>query len=132
MPSFRDRQGIAAAKATTVTVTPEMWRQDCYLAVGFDGKHGAEGAYAVAEMDGKLISFPSRAPSYNANVWECDAYYSMNSWEGYTYYLPISEDMIGREIKVYALFMNEGQCDMPVDIRLCDANNEKKGIIVNL
>jgi len=132
LPSYRDRKPVCAAKSATVTVTPEMWRQDCYIAVGFDGRHGAEGAYAVAEMDGKLLHFPSRAPSYNANVWECDAYFAMNSWEGYTYYLPVTEDMIGRELKVYALFMNEDECDMPVDIRLCDANNEKSGIIVNL
>ncbi len=132
LPSYRDRTPVCRTQTGTVTITKDMWRDGCYLAVGFDGRHEAEGAYAVAEVDGKLVSFPSRAPSYNANVWECDAYYSMHSWEGYTYYLPISEDMIGKEIKLYALFINEGSCDMDVVTYLCDGNNEKDGIVVEL
>ena len=86
----------------------------------------------LCAIDGKPVHFPSRAPSYNANVWECDAYYAMNSWEGYTYYLPVTEDMIGREIKLYGLFINEGKCDMDVVTYLCDGNNEKQGIVVEL
>lgn len=131
-PSYRDRTPVCAAKSGTVTVKAEDWRKGCYLAVGFDGEHGREGAYAVAEIDGKLCSFPSRAPSYNANVWECDAYFAMHAAKGYTYYLPIEEDMIGKEIKLHALFINEDKCDMDVVVYLCDANNEKDGIEVCL
>ncbi len=130
--SYRDRKPVCAAKTATVVVNKEDWRKDAYLAVGFDGKHGMEGAYAVAEIDGKLYSFPERSPSYNANVWECLAYFAMYAEQGYTYRLPVSEDMIGKEIKIHALFMYEDKCDMDVPVYLCDANNEKDGIIVEL
>ncbi len=132
LPSYRDRTPVCAAKTATVVVTRENWRKDCYLAVGFDGVHGVEGAYAVAEIEGKLYAFPERSPSYNANVWECYAEFSMRCDKGYTYRLPIAKELIGKEIKIYAIWINPDKCKMEVPIYLCDANNEKDGIIVSL
>lgn len=132
LPSYRDRNPVCAAQVTTVTVNAEDWRKDCYLAVGIDGKHGQEGAYAVAEIDGKLYSFPKRAPSYNANVWECVASFARWADECYTYYLPVTEDMIGKDIKIHTLFMYEDKCDMETVVYLCDANNKKDGIEVEI
>lgn len=132
LPSYRDRDGVCAAQVTTVSVKPEDWRKDCYLAVGIDGEHGVEGAYAVAEIDGKYISFPRRSPSYNANIWECYAAFAMAAEKCYTYFLPVTEDMIGKDIKIHTLFMNEGKTDMDTVVYLCDANNKKTGIEVEL
>ena len=132
LPSYRDRDPACMARTTVVTISAEDYRPGCYIAVGFNGEHGREGAYAVAEIDGKLIGFPRRAPSYNSNVWECYAAFCMNAESMYTYYLPVSEDMIGREIKIHAIFCCAGKTDAETEIYLCDANNNKDGIEVEL
>lgn len=132
LPSYRDRKAVCAAQEAVVTVKADDWRPDCYLAVALNGEHGREGAYVVAEIDGKLIGFPRRAPSYLSNVWECYAVFCMNADKMYTYYLPVEKDMTDKEIKLHIVFCCEGKTDVVTEIYLCDANNNKDGIVVQL
>jgi hypothetical protein len=71
-----------------------------YLCVAINGKHGREGVYAAAKVDGKLIGAPDRAPSYLCNPWE-----SFNSRidENYTIYIPLKEEYRGKSIEVFVM-----------------------------
>ena len=132
LPSYRNGAQVCAARTATFKVTEELWREECYLAAGINGKHGSECAYVVATVDGVPVGFPRRAPSYPANVWECPAHFAMNADGYYTYYLPVSRDMVGKEIVLTAIFCDTAHTDVPVEVYLCDANNEKKGIDLDL
>lgn len=132
LPSYRDRNAVCAAQSTTVTVAPEDFRDGAYIAVAINGEHGREAAYAVAEIDGKPVGFPRRAPSYIANVWECYAAFAQNADKNYTYYLSVTRDMLAKEIKINIILNDEAKTDVSCDVYLCDANNEKHGIVLDI
>ncbi len=132
LPSYRDRSPVCAAQTVTVNVSADDRKEGSYLSVALNGEHGREGAYAIAEIDGKLYSFPRRAPSYVSNVWECWAVRATQAYKNYTYYLPVDESMVGKDIKIHVILMEEGKTDISTDVWLCDANNEKKGIDISL
>ena len=71
-----------------------------YLSVAINGKHGIEGAYAGAKIDGKYFGAPDRASSYPANNWE---FMTARRDNNYTYYIPLDKSMIGKEIEVFAM-----------------------------
>ena len=97
-------------------VLPEISRPS-KLAVAIDGKHGAEGVYCVAEVDGKTIGFPHRAPDYAANMWE---HRVCKKDENYTYFLPVDESFSGKEIIVRAIFTDGEKAKIPCNVYLCD------------
>ena len=65
-----------------------------------NGVHGTEGAWVGFKIDGQYVGCPDRAPSFASNTWEFRAA-STNA--GYTYYLPVTKDMIGKQIEVVTL-----------------------------
>jgi len=71
-----------------------------YLCVAINGKHGVEGAYASAKIDGKLVGSSDRAPSFPSNAWE---YPVTRSDRNYTYYIPLNEKQTGKNIEVYVM-----------------------------
>jgi hypothetical protein len=71
------------------------------LAVAVEGEHGTEGVYCVAEIDGKFIGFPERAPEYKANQWE---HAVVNKDKNNTFFLTLPEGLEGKTIKLYAVF----------------------------
>jgi len=71
-----------------------------YLSVALNGKHGVEGAYVAARIDGKLVGAPDRAASYPSNTWE---YVNAKRDANYTYYIPLKEADVGKEIEVFVL-----------------------------
>jgi hypothetical protein len=107
-----------AAKEATVTL-PGTIKDGDYIAVALNGIHGEEGAYCVAEMDGKLMGFPDRAPAYRSNVWE---FVVARSDRNYTYYLPLTASMAGRTLKIRALLCNAENTDPDCDVWLCPAH----------
>ena len=111
-----------AVKATTVTL-PDNYRSGSYISVAIEGKHGREGAYCTAEINGKPIGFTDRASSYPINNWE---HIVAGSDKCYTYYLKLDDCMRGKDLTLYTMFKDE--LDIPVDIYLCDPNDEKQGI----
>lgn len=90
-----------------------------YLSVAIEGEHGEEGAYCVAEIAGRLLPFPDRASAYRSNIWE---HYVLARNANYTYYLPLSADMSGKEIKVHTLLCNPEKTDVHCDVYLCSGH----------
>lgn len=100
----------------TVVTLPESLRDGDYIAVALNGIHGEEGAYCVAEMDGKLVGSPDRAPAYRSNVWE---FVVTRSDRNYTYYFPLEASMAGKSVKICVLLCNEAHTDLVCDVWLC-------------
>jgi len=126
------KQTVVYTKETTVTVTPENFRKDCYLAVGLEGVHGSEGAYVVLECNGEYIGATDRAPSFNSNIWECWVHFAVERDQGYTFYFDVTPEMVGREITVRVLGLNNEKKDYGVSVHLCDKNAELEGFIAEI
>jgi len=95
-----------------------------YLSVALNGKHGVEGAYVAAKIDGKLVGAPDRASSYPSNTWE---YVTAKRDANYTYYIPLKEADVAKEIEVFVLaYDNENTAIQPeIWISQRDGNMEK-------
>lgn len=74
------------------------------LAIAVEGVHGIEGAYAAAKVDGQYVGAPERAGAYPSNTWE---YVNARRDRGYTYYVPVTEDMVGKDVDLYVLGYDE-------------------------
>ena len=116
-PSANNMQAHYSKKRTKLVKTAEFTvpehREGSYLALGVNGDHGAEGVYCTAEIDGVLMGFEDRAPSYKSNVWEhkvCDE--PLNN----TFYFTLPESSAGKKIRLFASFSTEkgGECDCRV------------------
>ena len=79
------------------------------LCIAIEGVHGVEGAYAALRMGDRYIGAPDRAAAYASNTWE---YVNARRDRGYTYYVPISPDMVGQPIDVYVLGYDEEHTDL--------------------
>ena len=76
-----------------------------YLAIPLPGRHKAEGAFAAVRVGGRLLGAPCRAVSYNANVWEAPVQVVDGN---YTYFVPLTSDVRGRQIDIVVLVMKDG------------------------
>lgn len=76
------------------------------LAVAVEGEHGAECVYCVAEISGKTVGFPERAPEYKANQWE---HRVLTSDKNNTFYMELPEGLQGEKVKIYAVFSDRGR-----------------------
>jgi hypothetical protein len=103
-----------------------------YICVPLEGKHGIEGAYAGLKCFGYVvvedprknidpskritktlttinyIGAPSRATSYPSNAWEAGV---RRNDSNYTYFIPVTEDMIGKTLEVVVLAMDKDNVD---------------------
>lgn len=76
-----------------------------YLAIPLAGRHKPEGAFAAVRAGGQLLGAPSRAVSYNANVWEAP----VETMDGnYTYFVPLTKDVVGKRMDVVVLVTADG------------------------
>ena len=88
--------------------------QNPYLAVAFDGETGEEGVMCVAEINGKIVGFPSRAPAFPSNAFE----YPVHPVNGYyTFFLPLDKSLENSEIKITAVYSGS---KVPATVYLCD------------
>ncbi len=115
IPSTKDRPVVGAQKVR-VKVDRRDWVPGSYLSVALEGKHGVEGAYAAVEMEGTALGAPDRAPSYLSNVWESRVIFMDHH---YTYYIPVTEEMLDRELTVWLLQVDPGHTDYVSDVYLC-------------
>jgi len=129
MPYGRE---VIYTKELKVKVKSEDWREGCFIAVGLEGLHGLDAAFAVLDIDGQIMGAPERAPSYRANVWECIACVSSSRDHHYTYYFPVSKDMLDRDITVRVLGLDDERKDYGLSVHLCDKNAELGGIVCKL
>ena len=79
------------------------------LSIAIEGVHGVEGAYAALKMGNRYIGAPDRAAAYPSNTWE---YVNAKRNRGYTYYVPITPDMVGAPIDVYVIGYDEEHADL--------------------
>lgn len=119
---------VKAVKAQ-LTVKSEDYIPGCYLCVGLDGKCGNEMAYAVVETADGFRGAPDRAPSYPANPWEAPA---KRVDQHYSYYIPVTEDMLDRPLTAWVIFCDKEKCDAKTDVYLCYPNREPDGKVVKL
>lgn len=84
-----------------------------YLCIAVNGEHGIEGAFAGVKIDGKYFGCPDRAPSFSSNTWEYAVHTSSNN---YTYYLPLTKEMAGKEIEAFVLGFNANKADLHPEV----------------
>jgi hypothetical protein len=84
-----------------------------YLCVAVNGKHGREGAYVAAKVDGVLTGAPNRAPSHLSNPWES---FNSRKDENYTYYIPLKEEYTGKNIEVYVFGYDQENLDFSSEL----------------
>ncbi len=111
--------------AQSVKVKPEKVGK---LAVAINGIHGTEGVYCAARMDNAYLGFPDRAPSYPSNVWE---HFVAGTDQNTTHFLPVTADMVGREIEIFVLYNGEEHACV-TDVYLCSNHDERRGVLVTL
>ena len=80
-----------------------------YLCISLEGKHGIEGAYIAAAVDGKFLSFADRSPSYPSNIWQNK---EVKTDSNYTYSLPLTYDMSYETIEIFLMFFEEDHQDV--------------------
>jgi len=96
--------GAWSAKTVVDEITPTS-----YLCVAVDGEHGIEGCYAAIRVGDQLIGASSRAVSYPSNAWE---YPVRTPKTGYTYFFPLDESHVGKELEIVLLGMKGGGKDL--------------------
>ena len=73
-----------------------------YLCIALDGKFEREGAWAALKIDGEWHGCPDRAPSYSCDPYGWEVW--LDDTEGnYTYYYPLTEDLKGKTLEVWAV-----------------------------
>jgi hypothetical protein len=101
---FAHSSVMNAKKVWKKTIKLSEIPKNSYLCVAINGKHGWEGAYAAAKIDGKLVGAPDRASSFQSNVWE---HKNATSDSNYTYYIPVDKSHINKEIEVFVMGYDE-------------------------
>lgn len=98
----------------TAEFTLKNLPQNPYIAVAFDGVTGEEGVMCVAEIDGEIKGFPSRAPAFPSNAFE----YPVRFVNGnYTFFLPLKKADEGKKIKITAVYSGN---KVPATVYVCD------------
>jgi hypothetical protein len=103
---FGQYQKAPAVAAWSLSFTLDEAPEGSYLAVPVFGRHGNEAAYAALRCAGRFIGAPDRSLSYPSNVWE---YSNAETDSDYTYYFPVTDDMIDKKIDLFVLILKPGQ-----------------------
>jgi len=112
---FSSYQMIEPERAWSATTTLDEIPQGAYLAICLEGAHGVEGAYAAIRVEGKPVGAPDRSPSYLAEDWENRV---RKASSHYTYYVPLSPEMEGKEIDIIVLGMKGGLSEFTSEVWL--------------
>jgi hypothetical protein len=110
---FAHSEVMKPLKAWSGKITLTELAKKSYLSVALNGKHGVEGAYVGAKIDGEYIGAPDRAVSYPSNTWE---YINARRDKNYTYYIPMIEEYIGKEIEIVVLGFDEEHQDIKPEV----------------
>ena len=70
------------------------------IAIAIEGEHGVEGAYAAARVGEQYLGAPDRAPAFPSNTWE---YVNARRESGYTYFIPVTGELVGKDVDVFVL-----------------------------
>ncbi len=102
---FSQYRSVTAKEAFETSFVLNEIPKGSYLAIALNGKHGDEGAYAAVRINGRLLGAPDRSLSYRSNAWE---YPVPGTDSNYTYYVPLTADMVGAKIEAVVLVMKNG------------------------
>ncbi|MFC2168856.1 hypothetical protein ACFLRW_07725, partial [Acidobacteriota bacterium] len=98
-----------AVKAWSAQCILDEWVKGSYLCIAVEGEHGVEGVYAAVKVNDQIVGCPDRAPSFPSNTWE---YLNARRDKNYTYYVPITREMIGTPVDVIVLAYNKEKIDL--------------------
>jgi len=101
---------------------PEL-ANNSYLSVALNGTHGIEGAYVAAKIDGEYVGAPDRAVSYPSNTWE---YINARRDKNYTYYIPMKQEYVGKNIEIVVLGYNEEHQDIKPEVWISSFDAKEK------
>jgi len=107
---------------------PEL-ANNSYLSIALNGKHGVEGAYVAAKIDGKLVGAPDRASSYPSNTWE---YVNAQRSSNYTYYIPMKDEYIGKKIELFVMAYDKEYTDIIPEVWISSYTDGKETISLEL
>jgi hypothetical protein len=125
--AYPSRMKCEKSWSTTFTL-PEV-AEGSYLSIALNGKHGVEGAYVAAKIDGKLVGAPDRAASYPSNTWE---YVNAKRDANYTYYIPLGESVVGKEIEIFVMAYDKDNLDIVPKVWISARNNGMQKIRLEL
>ncbi len=110
---FAYPQSKVAQKVWKANLVLDEIPKGSYLCVALNGKHGVEGAYAAAKIDGQLVGSSDRAPSFPSNTWE---YPVSRRDKNYTYYIPLNEKHTSKNIEVYVMGYDKDNLDFKPEL----------------
>jgi hypothetical protein len=102
-----------AVAAWSLSFTLDEASKGSYLAIPVIGRHGRECAYAALRFDDGFIGAPDRSLSFPGNVWE---YCTAESDSNYTYYVPVTAEMLNKKIDVVVLILKGGANDVKPEL----------------
>ena len=126
---FAHPSKMKCIKSMSATITLNELADSSYLSIAINGKHGVEGAYVAALVDGKLTGAPDRAPSYPSNTWE---YVVAQRNANYTYYIPMKTEYIGKPIQIFVMYYDRNNLDSKPEVWISSKTNGKKRINLEL
>lgn len=102
-PTYGKVKPIAAWTGTFTLSEPPP--PGSYLCVALEGKHGPEGAWAAARVNGQPVGSPTRAPSFPFDPWEAGGPHPDSNM---TYFIPITPEMATKPFDVVVLTLAAG------------------------
>jgi hypothetical protein len=98
---FSSFTGKAFTKAWSASfILPEL-AKNSYLAIAIPGKYTKESVYAAMRVNGNVYGAPDRSISYPSHTWEAPVFDDVRG--DYTYYVPLTKDMINQKINVVVM-----------------------------
>ena len=126
---FAHPKRMECVKSWKATFTLDELANDSYLSIAINGKHGVEGAYVAAKIEGELVGAPDRAASYPSNTWE---YINAQRDANYTYYIPLNDSCIGKEIEVFVMAYDKENTSLKPEVWISSHCSGKEKVRVEL
>ncbi len=120
---------MKCVKSWKATFALDELADSSYLSVALNGKHGVEGAYVAAKVDGELVGAPDRASSFPSNTWE---YVVTERDANYTYYIPLKKEYGGKPIEVYVMAYDENNLGFKPEVWISSKTGGLKKIRIEL
>jgi hypothetical protein len=120
---FAPASKMIAKKAWVTKVKLSELADNSYLSIALNGKHGVEGAYVAAKINGEYVGAPDRAVSYPSNTWE---HVNAKLDQNYTYYIPLKESYLNKEIEIYIMAYDQENLNIEPQAWIWSMAPEKK------
>jgi len=99
----------SAIQAWSLTFRLDEAAPGAYLALAVQGEFGAESVTAALRLSDGYVGAARRSPSFPSNTWE----YPVCRTDGnYTYYFPVTQELLGREVEAIVLLLRGGKPDV--------------------